>query len=209
MSEIAMAIIGAQYKTGSDNDGVAQSTLSKFLTFSSNPPSFFEWASVTDGQGYYSISALAYWPSRTAYETWAAESGFQEWWQALNPEECRNGWFLEVFFPPMDRFETLFNTNQTPEGCAHMKESMSGEVQEHGYWGSMRDRLPAAQTASLGGISATTTAEDVQPESSDMTSRNRVSIPGKKNLAVIRSGQDWLDTSPQERTLYLETMGTK
>jgi hypothetical protein len=31
-------------------------------------------------------------------------------------------------------------------------------------------------------------------------------VPGKKNPCVIRSGQDWSDTLPEERSLYLETM---
>ena len=205
-SELVMAIIGAQYKTASDADGAAQSTLSTFLTAPTNTPSFVEWASVTDNKGFYNITALAYWTSTATYEAWAEQSGFRGWWQGLKPEECRHGWFLEVFFPTMDRLETLFNTPETPEGCAHMGDGMSGAIQEHGYWGSMRDRFPASQTDGLTGTKATadnlndhqTTAEDIIV--------GKVTIPGKPNLAVIRSGQDWLDTSPEERKLYLETM---
>ena len=211
-SELVMAIVGAQYKTASDADGAAQATLSAFLKAPANPPSFFEWASVTDNKGFYNISALAYWPSKATYEAWNKQSGFREWWQGLKPEDCRHGWFLEVFFPTMDRLETLFNTSETPEGCAHMREGMSGAVQEHGYWGSMRDRLPASQTDALAGTKAT--ADDSNGlqtttptcSSEDGVIVGRVRIPGKKNLAVIRSGQDWLDTSPEERKLYLETM---
>ena len=201
-SELVMAVIGAQYKTASDADGAAQSKLSTFLTAPISPPSFFEWASVTDNKGFYNISTLAYWPSQDAYETWAEQSGFGEWWRELKPEDCRHGWFLEVFFPTMDRLETLFNTSDTPEGCAHMREGMSGAVQEHGYWGSMRDRIPASQTDGLAGSKAT--ADDFHAV--DDTIVGRVRIPGKTNLAVIRSGQDWLDTLPEERKLYLETM---
>jgi hypothetical protein len=36
----------------------------------------------------------------------------------------------------------------------------------------------------------------------------RVRIPGNPNLCVIRSGQDWSDTLPEERKLYLDTMHT-
>ncbi|RYP91590.1 hypothetical protein DL770_002304 [Monosporascus sp. CRB-9-2] len=203
VSDLVMAVVGAQYKTASDADGVAQSTLSTFLTSLSNPPSFFEWASVIDNKGFYNISALAYWPSKATYEAWAKQSGFREWWQELKPEDCQHGWFLEVFFPTMERFETLFNTNEVPEGSAHMREGMSGAVQEHAYWGSMRDRIPACQTSDLAGTKAT--ADDFKdPQIPGIG--GRISIPGKKNLAVIRSGQDWLGTSPEERALYLETM---
>lgn len=202
-SQLVMAVIGAQYRTASDADGAAQSTLSTFLTSPSNPPSFFEWASVIDNQGFYNISALAYWPSKATYDVWAEQSGFWKWWQELTPEACQHGWFLEVFFPTLGRLETLFNTNDFPEGCAHMREGMSGEIQEHGYWGSMRDRIPASQTDSLVGIQAT--AEDFKG-SQKTGIGSRIRIPGKKNLTVIRSGQNWLDTSPEERELYLDTM---
>ncbi|KAK0660778.1 heme-containing dehydratase protein [Cercophora samala] len=69
----------------------------------------------------------------------------------------------------------------------------------------MRDQLPASQTDALvGGKPATEQAPNkVQPPGA---SQRRLKVAGKKNLAVIRSGQDWLDTSPEERELYLETM---
>ncbi|KAG7294484.1 hypothetical protein NEMBOFW57_004558 [Staphylotrichum longicolle] len=206
VSELVLAIIGAQFKPGSEPGaavGAARSTLTAFLTSSTSPtlPSFFEWASVTDNKGFYNVTALAYWPSRIAYEAWAEQSGFRKWWQALLPEDSPNGWFLEVFFPTTDRFETLFNTDATPEGSAHMGEAMSEAVQEHGYWGSMRDRIPLAQTDGLAG-------EKAPPGdfTAPAAAAGRVVVPGRKNLAVIRSGQDWLDTTPAERVLYLETM---
>lgn len=83
-----------------------------------------------------------------------------------------------------------------------MRKGMSGAVQEHGYWGSMRDRIPASQTDDLAGAKAT--ADDFK--GNEAVGPRRITIPGKKDLAVIRSGQDWLDTTPEERELYLETM---
>ena len=207
VSQLVMAIIGAQHKTASDAaDGASRATLSAFLTSPTptTPPSFFEWASVTDKKGFYNISALAYWPSKGAYESWAEQSGFKAWWQALRPDDGPNGWFLEVFLPTTDRFETLFNTDTAREGSAHMGHSMSEAVREHGYWGSMRDRIPLAQTDGLSGTKAP--PEEYKAAPGDTTSTGRVVVPGRKNLAVIRSGQDWLDTTLAERTLYLETM---
>ncbi|KAK3356351.1 heme-containing dehydratase protein, partial [Lasiosphaeria hispida] len=113
----------------------------------------------------------------------------------------RTVWFLEVFFPTTDRLETISNTDNVFEGSAHMRKGMSGAIQEHGY-GSMRDRLPASQTDGLVGTKVTT--EDFK--ACDTVASGRVSISGKRNLAIIRSGQDWLDTTPKERELYLETM---
>ncbi|KAK0622487.1 phenylacetaldoxime dehydratase [Immersiella caudata] len=206
VSQLVMAIIGAQHKTASDPASeTSRSTLSAFLTSASSTtlPSFFEWASVMDNKGFYNLSALAYWPSKAAYESWADQSGFNTWWQALRPDGT-NGWFLEVFFPTMNRFETLFNTDTAREGSAHMGRCMSEAVQEHGYWGSMRDRIPLSQTDELAGEKAP--PEEYKASPSGAVATGRVVIPGRKNLAIIRSGQDWLDTTPEERKLYLETM---
>ncbi|PGH10545.1 hypothetical protein AJ80_07491 [Polytolypa hystricis UAMH7299] len=82
-----------------------------------------------------------------------------------------------------------------------MRESVSGALKEHTYWGSMRDRLPASQTDDLVGESgqfSQKVAAGCPPK--------RVRVPGKRNLAIIRSGQDWSNTYPKERKLYLETM---
>jgi hypothetical protein len=211
VSQLVMAIIGAQHKIATDAaDGSSRSTLSAFLTCSktTTPPTFHEWASNTDNKGFYNISALAYWTSKTAYESWAEQSGFKTWWQDLRPDGSANGWFLEVFLPTTDRFETMFNTDTVPEGVAHMGKGMSAPMQEHCYWGSMRDRIPLSQTDGLegaaGGYKAAASLSDAATTTT--TTTGRVIIPGRENLAVIRSGQDWLDTTPEERELYLETM---
>ncbi|KLJ10961.1 hypothetical protein EMPG_09792 [Blastomyces silverae] len=202
--DLAMAVIGAQYATPADEDGSAMSTLSGFInnsTAAEKKPSFWELASVTDNQGAYNIAVLAYWPDKGAYTEWATTSGFQSWWDALDPEAQRHGWFLEVFFPTIDRFETVFSDNEVPEGAAHMRQTVSGPLREHVYWGSMRDRLPIAQTDELVGEGGNTANK---PTNSVL--RRRIRVGGKQNLTVIRSGQDWSNTRPEERKLYVETM---
>jgi hypothetical protein len=201
---LVMAVIGAQYKSEAQADGSAQQIISRFVASpgSEEKPTWDEWASVTDNKGYYNLSLLVYWSSNESYDSWAEKSGFRQWWASLDPSTEKHGWFLEVFFPTMDRFETLFNT-QTTEASAHMKEAWSGEVQQHGYWGSMRDRLPIAQTEEIPGQKAT--AADFRAPSATAAS-GRLRIPGRKNLAIIRSGQDWSVTTPEERELYLAEM---
>ena len=86
-----------------------------------------------------------------------------------------------------------------------MQESLSGEIKEHGYWGSMRDRLPISQTDELAGVKAPDTAIANGTIKAD-TKTKRIEVPGRQNLAVIRSGQDWSATTPEEREKYLKTM---
>jgi hypothetical protein len=210
MSDLVMVNIGAQYPSKDAFSSYAIEKIKTFMTTSSSSslPSFWETASVTDKRGFYNISVIAYWPSSTEFESWKAGSGFEAWWQSPDREGDGNGWFLEVFMPPMDRFETVFSNNQVPEGAANMRAQISGEVGEHGYWGSMRDRLAAAQDDQL---------EGKQPRDAAQTGGNaasappgadgkRIRVPGRKNLCVIRSGQNWSATLPAERKLYLETM---
>lgn len=80
--------------------------------------------------------------------------------------------------------------------------------------GSMRDRMAAAQTDPLIGEKAfpNNNNSSSSPELADKkqkiidTRSQRIHIPGRPNLAMIRSGQDWSNTTPHERSLYLDTM---
>ncbi len=144
----------------------------------------------------------------------------------------QRGWFREVFFPSADRLETLFTNPSVPEGAAHLRECVSGPVRDHAYWGGARDRLAAAQTDALAGEPRAETGsgrsagddptptlarnededeekkkeEEEEEKNSGAKRCGRVRVPGRRNLVVIRSGQDWRDARPEERRLYLGTM---
>ncbi|KAK1490033.1 phenylacetaldoxime dehydratase [Colletotrichum tamarilloi] len=213
IKDIVMAIIGAQYASADLNDGGALKTIASFTTSDrvapASRPAFHEAAAVVDNRGFYNVAVFAYWPSKTAYEEWSTESGFRTWWSEAKPgDQPRHGWFLEVFLPTADRFETVFST-AVPEGAAHMRDSVSGPIKEHVYWGSMRDRLPVSQTDELLGDPE----EESKQKANGSTSQNgethlpeRVRVQGKKNLTVIRSGQDWSAALPEERQIYLDAM---
>jgi aldoxime dehydratase len=72
---------------------------------------------------------------------------------------------------------------------------VSSEILEHGYWGSMRDRIPLSQTDTMASTGDLSVRDD---------GNGRVTVHGHENLAVIRSGQDWTDTQGEERRVYLE-----
>ncbi|KAH8651110.1 heme-containing dehydratase protein [Xylariales sp. PMI_506] len=201
---LVMATIGVQHAAASPAN--ATKSLGKILSYISSQsvsdesrPGFHETASYTDNSGYHNAAVLAYWLSKDAYAAWAHKSGFQEWWNSIDPKDEEHGWFLELFFPSLDRWETVFSNGSVPEGAAHMRESLSCPILEHGYWGSMRDRLPASQTDELVG-------DEFQACREHSTLGQRIRVPGRQNLVVIRSGQDWSDTTPEERELYVNTM---
>jgi hypothetical protein len=204
--DLTMAIIGAQQQTSSSDNNFALK-LQGFVDHvaESIRPRYWEWATSTDSSGAFNKAIIVYWENKDKYLKWASESGFEEWWQALDPEKEPHGWFKEIFFPTVERLETVFSNNEASEGIAYMREKMSGPLREHVYWGSMRDRLPVAQTDPLAG---TKWPNDDHNQDADTKESNkkRIRVPGRKNLAIIRSGQDWSDTNPVERKLYLETM---
>jgi len=93
------------------------------------------------------------------------------------------GTFAEVLRPVVRRFETLFSSD-LPEGAACLAQRLSDAVQEHGYWGGARDRIPLSQT------------EDLAPVGSPRVVTDGIlqRVLGQENLCLIRSGQDWSAT---------------
>jgi hypothetical protein len=206
MKDFAVAIIGVQRFDADKADHSKLQEILRFVRTDSKEcrPRHFDVASVTDPAGAYNEAVLAYWDNSTSFREWKQLSGFDKWWQELDPRSDSVGWFQEVFLPSVDRYETVFTDlleGKGPEACGTMAESLSGPVVEHGYWGSMRDRLPIAQTDTL----ERSSTDEVLTKPKDIQ-LSRVRVPGQENLTLIRSGQDWSATKPEERKLYLDEM---
>lgn len=155
-------------------------------------------AACTDSAGYRTLVAIAYWTGPESFEAWQARADVAAWWDDPARLADGPGYFREIFSPTADRLETLFSSLGRPEGIAAALGDLDPEdVQEHSYWGSMRDRVAAAQTDRLEGP-----AGAIPGEARD-TFGQRIRVAGPDNLAVIRSGQDWGDTGERERGLYL------
>jgi aldoxime dehydratase len=136
----------------------------------------------------------AYWDDPAVFERWFAEH--REPWLTGG---CGAGRWIEVVRPTVREHETIFGARSRPEGIAVLAESFSGEIREHGYWGGMRDRMPAAQTDPLHGSDGL----DVVREGT------RVRVRPRGSVCLIRSGQDWADTDDVERRAYAEQIEPK
>jgi aldoxime dehydratase len=130
---------------------------------------------------------IAYWDDPEAFDRWLAAHR-RSWLDAPG------GRWLEVIRPRVERYETISGRRSRPEGVAHLAEGYSGEVVEHGYWGSMRDRMPASQTEAL---------DDPGPVETERDG-DVVRVRPTGSVCLIRSGQDWSDTGGEERERYLE-----
>lgn len=135
--------------------------------------------------GHGETVTTAYWDDPAAYERWAA--AHRDAWLA------EPGHWMEVAAPGVERYETIFGARSRPEGAAVLADGFSGPVQEHGYWGGMRDRMAAAQHDALHA-----------PADLDVEPGEPTRVRPRGSLCLIRSGQDWTDTTGDERRTYLE-----
>lgn len=144
---------------------------------------------VTVSDGPPEVITIGYWDDPAAFDRWFAR--YREPWLTGRPDEGR---FVEVIRPRVERYETIFGARSRPEGGAVLAERFSEPIREHGYWGAMRDRIPAGQTEVLdapGGLTAERHG-------------GRIRVRPSGTVCLIRSGQDWSDCDSEERRIYLE-----
>lgn len=153
-------------------------------------PGFHEEARYVDGRDHPTWIATAYWDDRDAFARWHRAHG--QWWTDPRVDTAGGGRFLEVSAPSIDRVETL-HSSPRPDGVAHTATHLSGAIEEHGYWGAMRDRLPAARASAL-----ESTGTAVVREQGGV---REVLIP--RNWCLIRSSNDIGDATDEERESFL------
>jgi aldoxime dehydratase len=137
------------------------------------------------------VVAVGYWDDPAAFERWFTRH--REPWLTGGAGDGR---WVEVVKPAVERYETIFGRRSRPEGVARLAAGFSGPVREHGYWGGMRDRMPASQNDPLH-----------DPGRLDVEQRGeRVRVRPRGSVCAIRSGQDWADTTGDERRAYLEVI---
>ncbi len=140
---------------------------------------------------------LAYW-RQAAYSNWVQSSVVTDWWQSPAREQAGYAIWREAFQMPFDHLETLHST-QDPHGVGVYAEDVYGPILEHGYEGSMRDRIPISATTDL-------RANESCTDISFKQSGQRISLQPPRNMCVIRSGQNWGLCGDEERKYYLQNV---
>lgn len=197
VTQITMAYLGVQCPKGKESNALATVTTLVRQIGLKDAAAFHDIAHYTDEAGYQTWIVIAYWPSVEAFQRWQSQPDVSTWWNAPARTTEGLGHFREVFTPHVTHFETLFS-NDRFEGAAHMATARSDEIQEHGYWGGMRDRLPSSQ------IDGMASPAHAQISAMPSAAKGRVKLMGHDNIALIRSGQEWTETTGKERDLYLK-----
>lgn len=201
VSQVVMAYFGVQSR-GADMQGKACAALARIgrTLALADGPGHHDLAHYVDGEGYDNMIAIAYWSDPASFARWQATPEIALWWNSDERLGEGLGYFREVASPHVEHFETMFNTPDRLEGAGVVMGSVSGDIQEHGYWGSARDRIPLAQTDALKPVGSLAVLGAAAEQG------KRVRVAGHENVAMIRSGQEWSETADQERALYLSDM---
>jgi aldoxime dehydratase len=191
VTRVVMAYFGVQF------DGAAATAADQAVTWiasrfeASGGPTHWDRARYVDEAGFTTIVTVAYWDDREKFDGWFPFA--RDGWTGQRGFDGI-GTFIEALYPSVEGYETLFSSLGRSEGVAVLSEGMSGEVQEHAYWGGMRDRMARSQTSDMAPNGLARAVRD----------GSRIRVIPHDNVCLIRSGQDWGDTEASERKMYLE-----
>lgn len=143
---------------------------------------------------------IAYWRA-SVYQAWWALKAHCSWWESTERENEGVGYFREIILMPRDHFETLYSSIE-PQGIGATAEEMEGPIDEHGYAGGMRDRIPLSESQSL----RNTFDTNVQLKSNRSAKGKRTVLIPPKHMCVIRSGQNWTECDDEQRNTYLSNV---
>ncbi|MCO1657972.1 phenylacetaldoxime dehydratase family protein [Pseudonocardia humida] len=183
--QVVMAYLGIQFRGERPPLAVLDAAFAAV-----DGPGHHDRARVDGPDGTTEVVSIAYWDDPAAFDRWFA--AHRESWLGDAVRDGHGRW-AEIIRPTVEEHETLFSSPDRAEGVAVLADGMSGEVQEHAYWGGMRDRIPLSQTDPM--------APSGEPVVESGGGRVRVR-PGS-GLCLIRSGQDWTATEGDERAMYL------
>lgn len=190
VTNVVMAYFGLQY-FGDPPPAAALLLAAIVARFAEgNGPSHWDRAQYVDQAGFSNVMTVAYWDDVAKFDAWFAPA--RDAWTGQGSDGV--GRYIEVLRPGVARYETLFSSPDRAEGVAVIADGMSGEIQEHAYWGGMRDRIPLSQTSEMVASGKPSLFRD----------GSRLRVIAHDNLCLIRSGQDWSDTEASERKMYLE-----
>ena len=201
IERVAMAYYGVQWLDARDeaHSRDAISNITTALTAASGADRI-DHARFVDPTGYTNHLVAASWANADRYQDWWQTGPLRPWWEAAERLNGPIGCFREVLTPAARQFETLYSSPSPVEGIgAALANGVGDPVVEHAYWGSMRDRLPLAQTDPLA-------PEGELYASGAPGHGRRVQVRGHSKVALIRSGQDWTSTVGAERTIYEKRM---
>ncbi|ODU05712.1 MAG: hypothetical protein ABS81_06875 [Pseudonocardia sp. SCN 72-86] len=147
LTQVVMAYLGVQYK-GAGHRDEALATLRHVVGSFGSPdgPGEYDTTHHLDAEGYDNLIAVGYWRDPETFRRWSSEPAVATRWDADERSSGGIGLFRGILSPRADRFETIYSFTDDFPGVGAIMDGVSGEIREHSYWGSMRERVPLSQT---------------------------------------------------------------
>ncbi|MET4165087.1 MULTISPECIES: aliphatic aldoxime dehydratase [Gordonia] len=201
IQQVTMAYLGVQ-SSGAEHRTEALAAVRQIAASlqHADGPAHHDITHHTDNQGYDNFMIVGYWSDPSAFGRWMSSPDIDSWWSSTDRETGPLGYLREIVSPRVDQFETLYAFQEQLPGVGALMNGISGDINEHGYWGSMRERIPLSQNDWM----QPRRDESLRVVYGDPAHGGRVVVAGHDNIALIRSGQDWREAGQAERDLYLD-----
>ncbi|MGH6903548.1 MAG: phenylacetaldoxime dehydratase family protein [Geminicoccaceae bacterium] len=147
-----------------------------------------------DERGCRNQIAISYWTDSSALDRWRANAAVATF---VGAERDDLGIWLEFMSCPRDRFEINNSTRTIKWGVSRHYDAHEDPV--HGYYGSMRDRIAAAEDGGLPGARGR-----LGLKRTTATRGRHLTVELPDNLCFIRTVQGWANCPDEEREYFLQ-----
>ena len=161
-------------------------------------PQIVDRAAYLDTERFNNEVYICYWTDYSDYHRWVSSDTVSLWWNHDTRQSGSSGYWWETLNIPMGRFETIFSSEDAA-GAASTTDKFIGPIQEHAYWGAMRDRIPSSAANAFDN----TTGSELSPVRGQDSIGKRLMVTPPENMCVIRSAQNWTECQGEELMIYL------
>lgn len=159
-------------------------------------PVHHDYARFVDPQGALTLFGVAYWTDPEAHDRWTRTSEVTAFWQDPAKRSGSLGYFCESLAASKDHAETIAFKEYIRGLSACPRHSVAA-MNESGYWGAARDRIPASGYDELSG-----SVDNFACVTRSDTLGHDIQITAPRNLCLIRSGVSWADCGPEQLGSY-------
>ena len=162
-----------------------------------NGPPAHEVMVCTDEAQRPATVVVAYWTSMADHAAWTTASSWRAWWDDPARVTEDVGYWREQLACPYDRHETIYSDPGYRIGLGRTPDATLVPTTTNGYFGAARDRIPLSAIDPLDAPMAPSA-----PRTGRSGAGRRVSVVVPHNLTVLRSGQFWHDSEPEQAEDY-------
>jgi aldoxime dehydratase len=163
----------------------------------SGPEAFEVMVCPRDEAGSPATMVVGHWTSTSRHAQWWHDSTFAQWWSAEDREHDGVGYWRETLVCPYERHETIYSKNNYRIGFGRTPDTEIVKITDNGYSGAARDRMPITAVDEI----KSPLGVAVHYSSNDPRGRRLLTL-SPLNTLVMRSGQYWHDSEPEQAEDY-------